>query len=191
MQPLIIMLGYKKRSGKDTFASLLFDELKDYKVQVLSFATPMKEILVNSLELSLEELEDLKNTESYLQQWYLDDSFASISYRELLQNFGQEMKRYFGDNVWVDLLKQQIKPDTQVVIISDFRYFIEFKGLDETYSNIYTIRINGIDKNIDNHSSEIELDNFIFDKVIENDFVLQNFKKKAKEVANELKLRIT
>lgn len=151
----VILIGHKKRQGKDTFAELLVNHLNhlDVKTTQLSFAYPMKKIIAEALGIEIEILEHLKNTNDY--------------YREMLQKFGSGlMKKHFGDTVWRDLAINQIseleKEGYGCVIISDFRFPCEY------IEGATTINIKRDGGNADAHISETALDNHEYDYTIDN-----------------------
>lgn len=175
MRPqLIIQLSGKKRAGKDTVARYLTTALEtayDYKVEVMSFAEPMKDIAATILGISLEDLDNCKNN---IEQYHLiiNNNYSSkiehrTNCRYLLQKLGSEaMKKWFGNDVWANLLNQRIKDSTaDVIIIPDWRFEIE----EITSSLKIRINSNQCDLN-DTHVSETELDSYShFDLLLNND----------------------
>lgn len=174
MKNLVVLINGKKRNGKDHTAILLKNELEQrgYKVQIMSFAEPIKVIVASMLGISVEELETYKNdyTEYGLEMRAYPDNqrpvlFGEINFREILQRFGTEaMKPVFGDDVWAALLYKKAKEsDADFVLVPDFRFNIEY--------NENATTINVFNKDIvstDTHASETELDNFKFDWYIDN-----------------------
>jgi len=181
MKKLVLINGVK-RSGKDYVASLIKEKLKD--VDIISFAGPIKEIIAETFDISLETLDDFKNNpeESGIELKIYPNNqepitMEYISFRKILQRFGTEaMKPIFGDNVWADLgIKNAISSDNDIVIIPDFRFIIEYETAVEKMRTegfeLYTINIfNNNLPDADNHSSETELkdNNFEFNYTIDN-----------------------
>lgn len=148
---VILISGYK-RSGKDYVADIFNKIFPDSSIK--RFADPMKHILSTTLGLTLGELEHRKNRD--------------MVERTYLQLFGNEaMKPWFGESVWADLLVSHI-PESETVIIPDFRFLIEHETILKQFERVVTIRV--IDKNLNPgaHASEHELDNFNFDYYIDN-----------------------
>lgn len=175
MRPkLVIQLSGKKRAGKDTVAKYLTTALEtayDYKVEVMSFAEPMKEIISTTLGISLEDLDLFKNRNDIYRLRVIDTEsntpLHTTDCRQILQQFGSEsMKKWFGNDVWSNLLNQRIKDSTaDVIIIPDWRFEIE----EITSSLKIRISSNNCDLN-DTHVSEISLDNYEhFDLLLNND----------------------
>lgn len=175
MRPqLIIQLSGKKRAGKDTVARYLTTALEtayDYKVEVMSFAEPMKDIAATILSISLEDLDLYKNRNEIYKVGFIDfqsdTSLHTTDCRQILQKLGTEaMKKWFGNDVWANLLNQRIKDSTaDVIIIPDWRFEIE----EITSSLKVRINSNQCDLN-DTHVSETELDSYShFDLLLNND----------------------
>lgn len=171
---LIIQLSGKKRAGKDTIAKYLTTALEtayDYKVEVMSFAEPMKDIIATILGLSLEDLDLFKNRNDIYRLRVIDTDgnipLHTTDCRQILQQFGSEaMKKWFGNDVWANLLNQRIKDSTaDVIIIPDWRFEIE----EITSSLKIRISSNNCDLK-DTHVSETELDSYEhFDLLLNND----------------------
>lgn len=155
LKPKVILIGHKKRQGKDTFAEYLKKHLETFEVPTaqLSFAQPMKEIVAETLDIDMPILNSLKNSNSY--------------YRAILQKFGSGlMKKHFGDTVWRDLAIKEIeelgKDGYGCVIISDFRFPCEY------IEGATTINIKRDCGNGDTHISETALDGYKYDYTVKN-----------------------
>lgn len=180
----LILINGKKRSGKDYFASMLQEEL--YKVkktsEVMSFAGPIKEIISETLDISLSDLDKWKNdAESIIVR---DNGHQKIisNFRLILQKFGTEaMKKHFGEDVWQKLLIEKAsKSNVDYVIVPDFRFLCE----DVPGSITIKIRNDEIEKNsTDNHRSENELNDFKFMYTIDN----SDYKATTKDVQDFIK----
>jgi len=160
----IILISGFKRAGKDYVASILNQELKNSAI--CSFAEPLKKIIADTLNISLEVLDKCKNNEAML---YEGNNSFEISIREVLQGFGSEaMKPWFGDSVWVDVL---VKKDIQAdyIIIPDWRFNVEYETLIATYEDVITLRIDDFNiESTDLHASETEIMGFPFEHRIDN-----------------------
>lgn len=157
----IVLVSGWKRSGKDHVSSGLNRLIVDSTI--CSFANPLKDIMAMTLNLSLLELNELKNEEAHVSCGGED----TTTVRTILQVFGTEaMKKYFGEDVWAQLALKNI-PSSKVVIYSDWRFEDEVRVMSE-FHNVVTVRI--VDRNLttDNHSSERALDNYDFDFIIDN-----------------------
>ena len=174
----IVLINGKKRAGKDYFAKSLKAELEalDKTVAIFSFADPIKEILAKSLGITIQELDEYKNSNSeiYIKKRKITDA------RKLLQNFGTEaMKSIFGEDVWVNLLEEKaLSLNKDFVLVPDFRFLIE-------YISPYTVKIENksIDSS-DGHKSENELNDFEFNYIIDNTGYNKNLIHQAQEYAH-------
>lgn len=176
MNPKVVLINGKKRSGKDWTADKIKDELNErgYSVKVMSFAQPMKTIVSKTFGISEDQLDEYKNdTELFGIEIKVypnnqpQGTLHYVTFREILQWFGTEaMKPIFGDDVWASLLFKQAKEsDVDFVLVPDFRFLIEY---DESALTL-KIRNDEIEAQCtDRHASETELDNFVFDYEIDN-----------------------
>lgn len=171
---LIIQLSGKKRAGKDTVAKYLATALEtiyDYKVEILSYAEPLKDITATILDISLEDLDLYKNRNEIYKVGFIDSqsdtSLHTTDCRQILQKLGTEaIKKWFGNDVWASLLNQRIKTSTaDVIIIPDWRFEIE------EITGSMKIRINSNMCDItDTHTSETSLDSYPhFNLILDND----------------------
>lgn len=167
----IIQLSGKKRHGKDTVARLLKDKLP--YATILSFAEPLKQILAETLGITLEELDIRKNNDN--------------EYRVMLQRLGTEaMKPIFGDTVWYDLLLKKIEdlPANYFVIIPDWRF------IEEIFPGSFKVRIvrPSVPLGIDEHTSETILDTYeSFDYILENPEGVSELLSEVEVLAEEIK----
>lgn len=171
----IILVSGKKRAGKDTVAQMIVEQLNSaYSISRLSFAEPMKEILADTFDVELEDLEDYKNSPKLYPVMVLHpelvESFElSTDMRKILQRFGTEaMKKQFGDDVWSELLYKKIYSD--ITVVPDWRFKSELEFLKKQPDvKVVTIRVNRIGQVVhDEHISEKDLDD------VKTDFTLNN-----------------
>ena len=169
MKPLIIQISGKKRAGKDTLAKFLLNAYQDQgkSVELISFAEPLKNIAATILNVTPTQLDTFKNEpELYKLVTMNKDNFVTVTnYRSVLQLLGSEaMKKWFGPNVWVDLLNHRINQSkADVIIIPDWR----FKS--EAINNTVKLRVLTHIKSTDTHVSEIDLDDYTdFNYYIDN-----------------------
>ena len=179
MEKKFILIGHKKRHGKDTFAKFLSEELKNS--EIVSFATPLKMIVADALGVTYDEQEYSKNNgriKAFLKFRRL--VFLTTDFRTLLQRFGSgKMKYHFGKAVWRDALLRSVEnSDARYIIVPDFRFPEE---IIEEASTIKVFRP-GM-PSTDNHISETALDDYIFCHNIANDKDISYLKKQAKDFA--------
>jgi hypothetical protein len=163
---MIIGLSGYARSGKDTAADRL---VSNHGFARYSFAAPMKEAMyilnpiVGSDSISPFKYKNLVDT------YGLDkakESYPEI--RRLLQVFGTEVGRnMFGENFWVDLALNKI--NVEHAVISDVRFKNEADAIKKAGGQVWRINRHGIGP-VTDHSSEIDLDDYRFDHIIDNDY---------------------
>jgi len=172
----IILINGKKRSGKDFVAAAIKNEFNKHNktAEIMSFADPIKDIIAETLKITIQDLELYKNnpTEYMIElQKYPSSVMESpsalnhIDFRVILQRFGTEsMKKWFGEEVWVNLLLSRAESlDVDYVLVPDFRFLCEAVSKEticvhnDDYSNAN-----------DAHRSENELNEFNFKYTINN-----------------------
>ena len=166
----VILISGLKRSGKDFVAEKLQEKM--YSSKVFALAEPLKDIIATTMGISVYELEDYKNDGRMLS---LDPVGGCYNYegvtdfRSILQRFGTEaMKKHFGDDVWVNLLIDNIyNLSLTTVIVSDWRFMSEYNALADVY-DVWTVRVHDDNLTPDDHVSETELMDFNFDLVVDN-----------------------
>ena len=87
-------------TGKDTLANFLKEKRKEIVIE--SFATPIKEIMVNYFGFTREQVYDQRLKE-------IEDKFWNITPRKLMQLIGTEMfRKNFRYDVWVKVFEKKI-----------------------------------------------------------------------------------
>jgi len=164
----VILINGKARSGKDFAAQILLKKL-DKSVK-LAFADSIKDILCNTLGITRSEFDDYKNN-----HYDLKYSDKSLTFRELIQNFGETMKEKFGNDFWarqlVDSINNPELSNSDYFIVSDFRFKIEYETLSKYLGQDKIVTLYIEDKNLpdnDSHISENALKDFKFDYIIDN-----------------------
>ena len=138
----VVLIAGKKGSGKTTVANALKKELlkSNIKSEVLSFATPIKEFLIdgNILTESSAYGDDKQKEERTKvkahslpkeirkkYKWGLD---YTLSTRDVLQIFGNDICKMFNEFIWVDKMNKRINKvikennEIEIIIIDDFRF---------------------------------------------------------------------
>ena len=167
---MIIGLSGYARSGKDTAADHLVAE---YGFTRYSFAAPMKEAMYRLNPIVSSDAIGSFRYQNLVDVYGLDDAKDSYpEIRRLLQVFGTEVGReMFGQNFWVDLALNRAKEDK--VVISDVRFKNEAEGIKAAGGQVWRINRLGIGP-VTNHASEIDLDDYQFDNVIDNNYSVQD-----------------
>ena len=149
----ILLIGGKAGSGKDTVAKIIKENFP--KVRLLAFATRIKDI-------------------AYSIGWSGEKDEKG---RRLLQHIGA-VGREYNKNTWVNdvvykLKSPMLNKNTNIFVITDFRFPNEYQVLKENFPNsIYTICVTGRQANLGDENSkdisENSLNDFVFDFVIDN-----------------------
>ena len=165
---VIIQIGGFKRSGKDTISQMIANHYQSSGklVDIFHYADPIKEHVCKLFNISLEQLDEFKNSKTEL--WCYDNfenAYKVTDFREVLMKIGNEaIKPVFGNDVWQKIMWEKIeKSEADIIIIPDFRFKVEH------IPNAVTIRITNDDIiNDTDHPSETELIDFDFDMLIDN-----------------------
>jgi hypothetical protein len=105
---------------------------------------------------------------------------------QLLQTVSQALKKELGDDIWVKCVVDSDQFDEHIAV-GDVRFQIEANALVNV--NTHLLRINGDpvkirERNEDgrdlNHISEIDLDDYAFENVIENNGSLDELREKVR-----------
>lgn len=170
---VIIQIGGFKRSGKDTISQMISNHYQSSGklVDIFSYADPIKEHVCKLFNISLEQLDEFKNSKKELWSFdNYDNAYKFTDFRDLLTSTGDSFKSIFGDDIFLILMLEKIeKSEADIIIIPDFRFAVEH------IPNAVTIRINNSDIiNDTDHPSETELIDFDFDMSIDNTNCSQN-----------------
>jgi hypothetical protein len=172
----IIGIVGKKGVGKDTMADFLISS--GYDCIKMSFAEPLKKIVVELFHLEWDDVLDQGKKEILLPQW-------NKTPRQLLQWIGTDIfRKYVRDDIWIlhlqtRILKQQQTNPSQSILITDVRFPNEADLIRRMGGILVRIVPSSFQDShrylSDPHSSEMEQDS------ISVDYVLYNDKKKGKE----------
>lgn len=169
----VVMISGKARSGKDYIANKLKESLEEKGMTVCKFALAdeLKRYLCILFDITLDELNDLKNSE-------VKFTSNGLTMRQLLQKLGTDVfVKNIDEQFWIKKAAERIvKEDCDVSIITDFRYPFEIDLIDQCvfksskYYFLKLIRINNDEKiKSFEHPSETALDDFDeFDIIIDN-----------------------
>ncbi len=157
-KPFLIALGYKRRRGKNTVASIIRDDLiKNYgysDVVICSFAAPIKEhVLKGIFGLTEKDIEQYKS---------VPVPGVGLTTRELLQKIGTDyFRKTYGADIWVKAFERDILSGShEIVLVADLRFPEEVSLIRR--QNGILIRV---DREIphepeDDHVSETALDQY-------------------------------
>lgn len=148
--------------------------LNNIGYQHTSFAKALKSCLSVILNKDLDKFENISFKNSRI------DWLNNMTVRELLQKFGTAIRNEVCDDFWV---KVCLKNCTEDCIISDVRFESEAEGIRDI--NGIIIRINRDGAGAGNHISEIALDNYSFDYIIDNNGTEEDLLFKVKKFCEE------
>lgn len=163
---MIIGLSGYARSGKDEIANIL---MQKYRFKRVAFADPIKEFVfrVNPI------LNDGRRLQSVVDSFGWEVTKSRSEARRMLQEVGVVARDMFGPNFWVDIALHRFNHHHDDVVISDVRFKNEFNTIKQLGGKVYRVsREHAVPVN--NHISETELDNAVFDAMIENNGTLQD-----------------
>lgn len=179
---IVIMLSGKSGSGKDAVANQMETQFNQmgYNTLVIHFADLVK---------------------YYAIQYYKWDGEKDERGRNLLQGIGTHMMRNYDPDYWALIVAEFIaaaKNDFDVVLIPDWRFLNEYDKVCDHNKNVFAIRINRYNKDGSpyinpamteeqlKHISETQLDDFVFDWVIENRGSLEDLEESTKLVIEKI-----
>lgn len=157
---MIIGLSGYAHSGKDTAAKYLIDT---FKFKRLSFADPIKDFLqsVNPI------LEDGHRVNELIHMYGWDIAKSRDEVRRLLQETGMTARKMFGKDFWIEYALSNTDP-LENYVVSDVRFVNEAEYIRDLGGTIW--RINRVNNHpINSHISEVALDDYSFDFVLQND----------------------
>ena len=197
---IIIGIGHRARSGKDTFASAITKHREG--TEIISFAKPLKEE-VTQAAISAGGMENLFREDYYfvradgvfvtLPNWVqpelnmdMSDPYCPLGKnRSLLQFWGTEFRRSVDDAYWIKKHREAVdKSSASVILVPDMRFSNEMAYCQE---NGYAIRVDRpglppLNGASGVHPSELALanvPNHQFDFILDNDGTLKEFQEKS------------
>lgn len=201
---MIIGIVGRARVGKDTFASILAEELFDstrFRFVLIAYATELKKRLQYDFDLSYEQLwgSEKETPDFRYKKRDSDNSFWTA--REIMQFIGTECYRSVDSDFWVKQLFRIIDDNEYSnVIITDIRFPEEAVPVSDRGG--YLIKVTSVREleeiNGNSHSSEVSMDNY--DKIdyhVKNDGTIDELRGIAKQVvkfilkSEELKTRLS
>jgi len=170
---MLIGLGYKARSGKDTVADIL---VRDHYFKKVAFAGALKEACEDVFQLTPEQLHgDAKEKV---------DPFWKVTPREILQHVGTEcFRKGYGEDIWVRALYRRIESTLELklnTVVTDVRFPNEAQAIHEWGGLL--VRVDRMEAKasggIQNHASEVSMDFWkAWDVVLNNDRTLDDLEK--------------
>ena len=203
---MIIGISGKAQSGKDTVCKMIVYTLwyynysqrlspfgiEHYNEQMLqyyniinridwyqtSFADKLKQCLSIILRTSRAAFEDNEFKKCNIE-------WLGITVRELLQKFGTAIRNEVCDDFWVKACLKDFEDDNNY-LITDVRFKSEAKGITDKGGII--IRVNREGAGAGNHISEVDLDDYNFDWIIDNNGSMEDLLQKVKHFLQQCDL---
>jgi hypothetical protein len=179
-QLLIAFLGnkYVGKSSGGNYLVTKYDFVEDY------FAYLLKKSAKLLFNLTDKQLYGTKQDKETIDTRY------EMSSRQILQKFGEMMKKEFGENFWINSFKTRYERNyNDDVVVTDCRYKNEVNAIKDLEG--YVIKINrdtDDGSKADTHVSETEINEiFNYDYLIENNGTLEEFYGKLDEVYKNIK----
>ena len=140
MKRLILGLSGYSLSGKNYLADFLVKHkdllgLSNYEIPVLSFAQPMKRMLLDLLGDENCDMNWLEENKDKVFQWEVAGVNHYVTIRQLFINLSQDGIKRIVPEFWTNLLIQKINklPSCPLIIITDMRYLQEVGLLRERF----------------------------------------------------------
>jgi hypothetical protein len=178
---MIIGIHGRAQSGKDTLGLFIEQELtkEGYHCRLVSFADPVKQLLMYMFNLSHEHLYTEMGKSSR------PPSLGGASVREMLVKVGQGLRILLGANLWVSRLCNQLNNLDTVYIVTDVRDAMEYGAL--LNKNAYQIKLK---RHISSSADSVEealLPDNCFCKVIDNqDMTREEFLATCNQIVSEI-----
>jgi len=190
---MIIAIGYKKGSGKTTFAKMLRAYLhagvgRGYRrVDLRSFAGPLKRhIGMGIFGLTYQQMTDPVLKERPLDEWW------GLSPRQILQRAGTEgLRAAIHQDVWVKAALRDLDP-WEFIVFDDLRFpneaeVVRSRAKDLGWESLICKverKVSDSGDGVDVHASETALDGWDgWDLTIKNEGDLQELQDRAYELA--------
>jgi hypothetical protein len=165
MRKIVLLSGYIS-SGKDCVADFLV-KTKNYRKYALADYLKTYTAFKYDFPVSLTKTHQGKRAMITML-----DNVTEVSVRELLISEGEQLRK-FRESIFVDKVIERINMDDNInyqnIVISDFRFPNEYKNFKDAFPIVKTVRINRPDVDVPIFESEHLLDDFKFDKYIQND----------------------
>lgn len=177
---IIALSGYA-RSGKDTCADILVEELGFQRAAFADVLRACVEALnpIVGQYFRGSQPDGLKRYNDVLREVGYDKGKELYpEFREILQRMGTEVGRdILGANIWVDLTlaKMKFSSSQRDWILTDCRFPNEAAAVRDANGQVWRVERPGVDPAND-HVSEHALDDYTFDVTIENNGTLEDLK---------------
>jgi hypothetical protein len=183
---MIIALSGKINSGKTTVS----DIFKEHNFIIDSFAKSVKDICCIIFGYDREKIEG-NNKEDRLWRETIDINISkllgySFTPRDAMIKVGTDFGRnMIHPNIWIESLFNRYNNQSNI-LITDLRFVNEYNEIKKKGGIVIRINRPNTSNNHNNHTSECELDNYIFDYIIDNNGTIEELKEKVINIIKNL-----
>lgn len=157
---MIIGLAGYAQSGKDTVATFLVEH---YGFRRIAFADTIRNFIYDINPMVFTEPLQVKVD---VEGWEKAKQNGEV--RRLLQKTGVAARNLFGENFWIEQAFRTVL-DEERIVVTDVRFKNEAEYIQSyEYSQVWRVTRPGVGP-VNNHVSESEMENYPYDKVINND----------------------
>lgn len=180
---MIIGINSYSTGGKDTVAKIIQELQPEKSWEVKKFAGKLKTIasLLTGIDVSLFEDQEFKEKLmplDWVEQWMEGTTkyYKLMKVRDFLQKLGTEAIRdVLHNDTWANALMVDYKIESNWVV-TDTRFHNEAQAIRDFGGVVVRINRDGV-KPVNAHPSEVALDNFEFDYILENNGSLEDLKR--------------
>ena len=168
-RPLIVGLGYQMQTGKDTIASyLILHGSASYPFKRIAFADPLKDAAAAIFGFDRSRLDDADYKAEV-------DPYWGVTRRTILQKLGTEcLRKGYADDVWIRAAKRRVEAALEAgrsVVLPDVRFINEVEAVRSWGGVVWRVKRDAAP--VHAHVSELELNGYAFDGVVENNGTME------------------
>lgn len=167
--PMLIAISGYATSGKDTIADRLCDV---HGYRRLAFADLLRKCLealnpILDMEMEWDVLVPVRYNDALERYGYHASKEMYPEFRESLQRMGTDVgRKLLDDNIWVDATMASLEPGVDYVL-TDARFPNETEAVIQKGGKVLRVERTNVGPAND-HPSEISLDDWDFDEIIDN-----------------------
>lgn len=186
MEHRVVGIGGRMRSGKQEIAKIF----EKYGYQRIYFALPLKQLCADILDISVDNLNELKNNKQEINLTLNQDIIQIISeetnipyniveelgldktilnVREMLQFIGTDIIRNYNSNWHIERIRSIIEANSDTKYVIDDLRFPNEKKMIEDLKGVCWYVVNPYNQQISNHECEVSLKWQDFEHVFIND----------------------
>jgi len=177
---MIIGLSGYARTGKDTVAEILVSK---YGYRRIAFADKIKEALITLNPIVVPEIG--LHLAEYVNDFSWEVAKNTPEVRRLLQVMGTEVGRnLLSQDIWIEAALENVRAGEKIVL-TDVRFPDEADAVKWLFGEVWRIERNGV-KATNFHKSESALDEWIFDRIIDNSGTLEDLEESVDVIMEPL-----